>query len=127
MRLLLDTCALIWWADDPNRLPSRVHEAITNPTNEVAVNIVSLWEIGLKTALGKLPLKSDVLALIQRTQSDSIAITPIPITAPFIVSQLPFHHIDPFDRMLAAISQLEDYVLVTPDTIFDKYGVTRLW
>jgi PIN domain nuclease of toxin-antitoxin system len=127
MRLLIDTCTLIWWADDPNRLPNWVGDAIENPANDVAVSIVSLWEIGLKFAVGKLPLKSDVLGLIARTQADGITVASIPLIAPFVVSQLPFHHNDPFDRMLVATAQLENFVVVTPDTVFGKYGVETLW
>jgi len=94
MRHLLDAHTLIWALDDPSRLGRRARVILENPTNELTVSVATIWELSIKTGLGKLTLS------------------------------LPFHHRDPFDRLLVAQCLVESIPLVSADTVFDQYGIT---
>lgn len=123
---LLDTHALLWWLADDPRLPAVARTAISSPSNEVFVSAASIWEAGIKQAIGKLTLAAD-------TSLGDIAtdegFTPLPITHEHAVAaaQLPPHHRDPFDRMLVAQATHEGLVLVSGDHALERYGVATVW
>lgn len=124
MRLLLDTHALIWAAADPQRLPLFVRTALVDNNNVVAVSAASAWEIAIKRATGRLrfPLvDEDLLA------RGGFRALPIEIRHAAAVESLPQHHFDPFDRMLLAQAQTDDYLLVTRDPAMHRYGITWVW
>lgn len=127
MRLLLDTHALIWWLNGDARLSRAAKAAIGDADNAVYVSAASAWEITTKHRLGKLsagPLADDVEREIVNQNFD-----PLPVTLGHgqRAGALPGPHKDPFDRMLIAQAQAERLALVSNETIFDHYGVTRLW
>ena len=123
-RLLLDTHALIWWQEkDPPILSSRAYDAIADPGNAVFVSAVSIWEIAIKRARGKLDVPGNVLEAIEEN-----GFMELPITA-FHAEQaggLPLYHTDPFDRMLMAQAQAEGLILVTRDANIPRYGIRTL-
>jgi len=128
MRLLLDTHALLWWlADDPS-LPVAARKLIGRGENEILVSAASAWEISTKVRLGRLPgaeeLTADFGAYLARER-----FVELPISADHAIRAglLPGAHKDPFDRMLAAQSQAESLPIVSDDTVFDAYGVRRVW
>lgn len=123
MRLLLDTHVLLWWLGDDRRLPAAVAEAVADGTNEVAVSAATVWEIGIKRALGKLRAPDDLLGQICEQR-----FTPWPITLEdgATAGGLPRHHEDPFDRVLIAQAQLRAAVIATVDRRFRDYGVPLL-
>ena len=128
MRLLLDTHALIWWFEGSKRLPTSAHVAIADEANDVFVSAASAWEIATKHRLGKLP-NLDVLALsipeyMDKQRFEGLAVT---IEDGVRAGTLPGPHRDPFDRMLVAQALGRDLVLVSSETLFDHYGVQRLW
>jgi PIN domain nuclease of toxin-antitoxin system len=121
--LLLDTHVLLWSLSEPETLDADARRAIEDPANEVLVSAGSIWEIEIKRALGKLRHEVDVLAEIEGSQFDSLPITGADAVA---AAHLPFHHRDPFDRMLVAQAQRLDATIVSRDGALDAYGVHRL-
>ena len=123
MDLLLDTHAFIWWAANDFRLVERARVAIAEPDNRVVVSAVSVWEISIKRASGKLAFRHNILQVLTRTGFDTIDITP---SHADLAGSLPLHHADPFDRLLVAQAQIEGLVLVTQDRQLLPYGVPIL-
>ena len=128
MRLLLDTHALLWWVADSRRLSKAVHRAIANETNDVLVSAASAWEITTKHRLGRLPdadvVASDVAGAIVDQGFEGL---PITVDDAARAGALPGPHRDPFDRMLMAQALVRNLVLVSSESLFDRYGVRRLW
>lgn len=124
MRLLLDTNAFLWWRDASPRLPARVSEEIRDPGNEIRISIVSLWEIAVKRAVGKLRFLEDFETVIVEEAFDLL---PVSLTHLRSLDTLPLHHRDPFDRLLIAQSVAEDLPIVTNDGAFLRYGVRTFW
>lgn len=128
MRLLLDTHALLWWLDGDRRLTRRARTAITDEDNVIVVSAASAWEITTKVRLGKLPgadaVAADVVGSVASQGFSSLDIT---MRHAQRAGRLPGAHRDPFDRMLIAQAQLEDLTLVSNESAFDAYGVSRLW
>jgi PIN domain nuclease of toxin-antitoxin system len=121
--LLLDTHAFIWWAARDSRLVENARIAIADADNRVVVSAVSVWEIAIKRASGKLAFRHDILEVLTRTGFDSIDITPRHAD---LAGSLPLHHADSFDRLLVAQAKIEGFVLVTQDRQLLPYGVPVL-
>ena len=118
-RILLDTNVLLWWAEGSARIRPRVRTAIENRTLVLA-SLSSAWEIAIKASIGKLrlPLPFDDLL-------DQVGIGLLPIRLDHIreVEVLPFHHRDPFDRMLVAQARVDGLQIITRDRYLDAYDV----
>ena len=123
MRLLLDTHALLWALGDVERLAPSARAAIEDPQNDVHVSAVSGWEIGIKTALGKLRVPPD---LADQVRAAGFLVLPVTFEDGLSVGALPRHHDDPFDRMLVAQAVAHQLVLVTADRRLAEYGVECL-
>jgi PIN domain nuclease of toxin-antitoxin system len=123
LKLLLDSHVLIWWIAESPRLDPSVVERIEDEANDVLISPVSVWEIEVKKARGKLDFPGHTALLIQ-----AAGFKPLPITPhhAHVAATLPQHHRDPFDRMLVAQSQVEDAVLVTADGALRRYDVAIL-
>jgi PIN domain nuclease of toxin-antitoxin system len=119
LRILLDTHLLLWWLDGSGSLSAEARETIRDPENTVFVSAVSLWEMWLKQSLGKLRLPVDFSERLAGEPFESLPLTAAH-TRP--VSLLPWHHRDPFDRMLVAQAQVENLVLLTADGLLSAYG-----
>jgi PIN domain nuclease of toxin-antitoxin system len=128
MRLLLDTHALLWWFTDDGRLSATAREAIADEKNEVFVSAVSAWEIATKQRLGKL---EGVPAAAERfselVAADGFLHLPVSYLHALRAGGYRQDHRDPFDRMLAAQSELESLRLVTRDPAFEAFGSKTLW
>jgi PIN domain nuclease of toxin-antitoxin system len=127
MKYLLDTHALIWFAEADVQLSPKAKIAIELPTNSVFVSRVSLWEMAIKLSIGKLALSRSLSDVIQQIESAGIELLPLEISHILLVQSLPYTHRDPFDRMLIAQALSEGMTLVSNEGIFDQYGVARLW
>jgi PIN domain nuclease of toxin-antitoxin system len=128
LRFLLDTHALLWWLFDDPRLSRRVREILSDPANEILVSSASAWEIATKFRLGALsgvePLVTDMAAWVRRAGFSELAVQ---IPHGQKAGGWPQEHRDPFDRMLAAQSALEDIPLVTRDPVFPSFGIRVVW
>lgn len=128
MRVLLDTHALIWAVDEPTRLGTGALQAIQNQSNELVVGAGTIWEISIKIGIGKLSLSLPYLDWMRRAINElNASVLPISLEHADRQSSLPFHHRDPFDRLLAAQALSEKIALVSCDDVFDQYSLTRLW
>ena len=128
MRLLLDTHAFLWFIMGSANLSVNARALIENPANERLLSVASLWEIAIKTSLGKLALSSPFGDLIPEQLSlNGIDLLQIKVDYLSTLTALPFHHRDPFDRLIIAQSLVEKIPVVSIDGAFDTYGVTRLW
>lgn len=125
MNLLLDTHVLLWWLKDPNQLRTEACEAIRDPENLVYYSAANIWEIVIKSSLGKLPMieRKRVEAALAEDQIRPLQITPAHVWA---VGDLPRHHNDPFDRLLVAQAVHESLRLATRDPLMDAYRVDLL-
>jgi PIN domain nuclease of toxin-antitoxin system len=119
MRLLLDTHILLWWLADSSALPDRARELVADPDNTVFVSAVSLWEIWLKQSLGKLTLPAN---FEEKLTAEGFEQLPLLAAHTHAVAALPWHHRDPFDRMLIAQARAAELKFVTADTIAAAYG-----
>ncbi len=123
MRLLLDTHVVLWWLGEPERLTRQARTAIAEETNDVLVSAATVWEAGIKAALGKLRGADD---LAQRILEQRLGELPITFAHAEIAAALPGHHDDPFDRLLVAQAQSEGLTLVTQDGRLAAYDVAIL-
>ncbi len=125
MKLLLDTHILIWWMTDSSYL-STATKQIIRETSDIFVSAASIWEIAIKRSRGDLKMLDEID--IQKDISDESLITELPITwwHALAVGGLPYHHKDPFDRVLVAQAQVEGLTLVTRDAAIQKYDVALL-
>jgi PIN domain nuclease of toxin-antitoxin system len=128
VRLLLDSHAFLWWVEGSPELGKRARTAIANPESEVLFSVASGWELAIKLSLGKLRLDQNLGRFISE-QLRLNAFTLLDVRLPHVarVADLPFHHRDPFDRLLAAQALEDDLTIVTTDRIFRKYDVAVLW
>lgn len=128
MKLLLDTHVLLWWHDQPERLTDTAHDAISDLENDVFVSVVNGWEIQIKTQLGKLTLPKPLNAIIHEEQTvNGFGVLPVTLQHVYAPDDLPLHHRDPFDRLLAAQAHYEALTLVTHDPKLSAYQVSQLW
>jgi PIN domain nuclease of toxin-antitoxin system len=128
VRLLLDTQALVWTLLDDPRLTNTAREAITAPENEILVSPASLWELAIKISLGKYSLNEDFTTFMEtRLPQNGFVQLPIHVRHLGVVAGMPFHHRDPFDRLLVAQAIVEQVPIVSSDAALDAYPITRLW
>ncbi len=128
MTLLLDTHTALWfWWDDP-QLSTTARALICDPANRKLVSPASAWEVAIKVSLRKLniggPYRGFFPQQMLRTNFEWLLGTDDHFAA---LSALPFHHKDPFDRLLIAQAQIEGIPIVSADDQFDAYGITRMW
>ena len=128
MRLLLDTHVVIWWVHQDGLLSLPAHEAISDPQNELNVSAATIWEIAIKTGIGKLKLSRPYRDWMNQAISDLRAtILPISVDYSNVQASLPPHHGDPFDRLIIAQCIVEEIPVISNDAAFDHYGASRLW
>ena len=128
MRLLVDTHTLLWFVWNHASLSATARALMVDPANELFISAASVWELAIKVSGGKLTLTDP----FEKFVTEAIALTrltllPIEVRHSGAQIALPFHHRDPFDRMLAAQSLVEGMPLLSADVIFDAYNVRRLW
>jgi PIN domain nuclease of toxin-antitoxin system len=128
MTLLLDTHTLLWFFWDDPQLSAPAKTAIEDPGNRKLVSVASCWEIAIKVAVRKLDLGEPSRTFLSREIArNNFDLLPITLHHATGVETLPFHHRDPFDRLLIAQALAEGVPVVSSDAAFDLYGVTRIW
>jgi PIN domain nuclease of toxin-antitoxin system len=128
VRVLIDTHIFIWYVQNSERLPSSVASFINDGRNDVLLSIASVWEMAIKQSTGKLNLGVPYANFIEeQMRINSMELLPLSLEHLEVVTTLPFHHRDPFDRLLIAQAIVEDIVIVSADSIFSLYPVQRKW
>ena len=127
MKLLLDTHIFIWWADQPEKLSPAALSALEDEANELLLSVASVWEMQIKIQLGKLKLNLPLKEIVKNQQeTNDLTVSPVALTHVLALDALPFHHKDPFDRLLIAQSSAEGLTIVTADSQFSAYSVKLL-
>ncbi|HEV7226581.1 MAG TPA: type II toxin-antitoxin system VapC family toxin [Pirellulales bacterium] len=128
MRLLLDTHVFLWFILDDVQLSATADALISDPSNEVWVSPASYWEIAIKISVGKYYLPEPYAAFMEREiAANDFRILHIEPKHASAVSTMPFHHRDPFDRLIVAQAAVEQFAIVSGDAALDAYGITRYW
>ena len=128
MILLLDTHTLLWFLTNDSSLSARARDAIEDAANVAHVSAASLWEVAIKSALGKLKLPAPYADIFPRQlETNGFGLLPITPAHCAALLTLPFHHRDPFDRLLLAQAKVDGMTLVTDDGQLGSYGVPLLW
>ena len=128
MRYLLDTHVFNWLDSEPHKLSPKVASLCTDRANQIVVSLVSIWEIQIKFQLGKLELNRPLITLVQEQQQiNQIELLPISLEHILALDNLPYHHRDPFDRLLIAQAISEGLTLITHDALVVQYPVKTEW
>jgi PIN domain nuclease of toxin-antitoxin system len=128
MNILLDTHTFLWFVADDQRLSNKARALIEAEENQPFLSIASLWEMAIKVSLGKLKFGQPYdLFIPQQLAMNGIGILNLSLEHTAAISTLPFHHRDPFDRLIAVQARLEKMCIVSVDTAFDAYEVQRVW
>lgn len=127
MRVLLDTHTFLWWANDDPRLSAHARQGIGDAT-DAFLSIASCWEIAIKVSRNKLTLPKPIDRLVpEQLGLNGFQLLQVDLDDVARVATLPFHHRDPFDRLLVAQALDDELTVVSADPIFQKYGVKRMW
>lgn len=128
MDLLLDTCAFIWSDSGGGPLSPAAAAGLRDPLNRLHLSYASIWEMQLKSQKGKLLLRKPLAEIIQeQCARNGLVLAAIEPEDIFNLSQLPFFHADPFDRLIISQAKLRGFSIVTDDGEFSKYGVPVVW
>jgi PIN domain nuclease of toxin-antitoxin system len=128
MKLLLDTHTFLWFIMGNSNLSANARVLIEDQANKKFLSVASLWEIAIKISIGKLGLSAPFDTLIQQQLSvNGFELLNLEVLHAAALINLPFHHRDPFDRLLIAQSMVEQMQILSIDSAFDAYQTTRLW
>ena len=127
MRILLDTHAVLWFLAGDRALSARARKVMEKSGNEKYLSVASIWEMAIKVSLGKLRLRQTLLATVEAARASGIDVLSVEADHAVGVADLPWHHDDPFDRLLASQARTEGLSIVSRDDAFDGYGVRRIW
>lgn len=126
-KFLIDTHTFIWLIDDDPKLSNTYKSLIEDIDNEVFISIASLWEMAIKISIGKLKVAGVLQQMIDELYLRNVQILPISPSHILKVEMLPFHHKDPFDRIIAAQCLVENITAISIDEILDEYQVNRVF
>ena len=128
MKYLLDIHTLLWFLKGDKQLSDRARQLIDSPRNAKFLSIASLWEIAIKVSLEKLILDKSFERLFpEQLHFNRIQILDVTVDSLIKLTTLPFHHRDPFDRLIIAQAFVEELPIIGVDTVFDAYGISREW
>jgi PIN domain nuclease of toxin-antitoxin system len=131
MKVLIDTHTFLWFVAGSMELSETAKKLIQNQQNSVYISIASLWEISIKTAIGKLQITDSYETVINDVVENDISILPINFAHTVMQNKLPFYHRDPFDRIIVSQAIVENMNLISRDGAFDAYlenlEVKRIW
>jgi PIN domain nuclease of toxin-antitoxin system len=128
MKLLLDTHCFIWYVMDSPQLNTRVRSLIDDEDNEILLSIASVWEMAIKHSTGKLNFGLPFMVFVEQQLSvNNIELLNINLDHIAVVATLPFHHRDPFDRLIIAQAIVGQLPILSADSVFDAYAIERFW
>jgi PIN domain nuclease of toxin-antitoxin system len=124
---LLDTHAAIWFLMGDDKLSDTARRIIGDVSNSIYVSVVSAWELAIKISIGKLRFPGNTAGFTLMARDNNIIIVPIETAHLAALEGLPFHHRDPFDRLIAATAYTEKMKLITADENIRRYDVPLIW
>ena len=128
MKILLDTHAFIWLDSQPEKLSKKAIEVCQDTSNDLYLSMASLWEMQIKVQLGKLKLNISLEEmLVLQQQENDLKVLNFSLAHIYQLQSLPFHHNDPFDRIIIAQSILENMTLISVDDKLKAYNIAVLW
>ncbi len=128
MKYLLDTHTLLWAIAEPEKLSKKVLRIVENLDNEIFASVANIWEICIKYSIGKLEFKKDPKEFIRNEILEAdFQILDIKLNHIFPLTGLPYHHKDPFDRLLISQAQTENTPILSKDPLLKKYKVEVIW
>ncbi len=127
MKLLLDTHAFLWLVTGDRRLSQTARRALGAPKAQPLLSLASVWELAIKSSLGRLTLPEPLDTYLAKKLATNLQLLPVELSHVVAVERLPFHHHDPFDRLLVAQALSERLPVVTRDREIRKYGVDVVW
>jgi PIN domain nuclease of toxin-antitoxin system len=127
MQYLLDTHAFLWLATDDPQLPSTARAIFIDSEQDCFLSAASIWEMAIKSSLGKLVLATSLSHLVRGGLERGLRLLDVTASHAYLIEHLPFHHRDPFDRILIAQALHEGMNLISRDGQLDAYAVTRIW
>ena len=127
MNLLLDTHTVVWYITGDSRLPLSLRKKIDDSSNNCFVSMASLWELAIKSTIGKLELQEDLGMIVRIIKRSGIVLLPVKIKHVLSISGLPLHHNDPFDRMIISQCKAEKLTMVSCDKQFRHYDLPLIW
>lgn len=131
MKYLIDTHMFIWFVENSPKLSSSIKNLIEDENSEIFISIASLWEVSIKTSINKLQLNRKYEEISDVLSDNLIEILPIYFSHTVENNHLPFHHRDPFDRIIIAQAIVEEIDFISADAVFDDYltskSIKRIW
>ena len=127
MNYLLDTHTLIWFLEGDNQLSEKAKVSIEKNEEINFISIASLWEIAIKISIGKLELKTTFSKIAEQIFNNGFQILPINFEDTLRITELPFHHRDPFDRIIISQCFNNNLFLISKDKIFTEYDINLIW
>lgn len=128
MKVLMDAHVFLWFVNGSSQLSAHARTIIEDPANDKFLSMASIWEMAIKISIGKLSIAQPFEQFIpHQLQINGFEMFEIKFDHLSKASQLPFHHRDPFDRLLIAQSLAEQMPIISVDPVFDSYSVQRLW
>jgi PIN domain nuclease of toxin-antitoxin system len=127
MNYILDTHALIWFLNGDKELSAKARKSIESADAVCFVSIASLWEMAIKISLDRLTIRIPFEDLADEIEKSGFQLLPISFSDIIILSSLPFHHGDPFDRLIISQGVNFDFTIISKDSHFDEYNVKTLW
>lgn len=124
---LLDTNALLYFLYDSEKLSKRASDIIYHNDEKISVSIVSMWEIAIKSSIGKLEIKSSISKIVGTCENEQFEILPIKPFHLDEIGRLPPIHGDPFDRLIISQAIAENLIIITKDGTIPMYNVKVLW
>jgi PIN domain nuclease of toxin-antitoxin system len=126
-RLLLDTHTVIWFFDGNNLISKIAKKEILDTQNEKFISIASVWEVAIKISLGKFSFDGGINEFVRLIKRNGFCILPVEVSHIYELETLPFHHRDPFDRIIIAAAIAEKLEILSADRNFGLYGVRLIW
>ena len=127
MNLLLDTHTVLWALSDVEKLSDKAKSEILSPDKNKIVSLISAWEVAIKISLNKLSFEGGVVRFLHQIERDGFELLPIRAEHIALIEALPFHHRDPFDRLIVATAIVENMAIITADTNIRLYDINCIW
>ena len=128
MKILLDTHTFLWFVEGNSNISSTARSMIEDEENQRFLSVASLWEMAIKVSMNRLTLQTSLTSLVmQQVYGNAIEVLEIRPEHLDVLAKMPFHHKDPFDRLIIAQSIAESIAVISKDSEFREYPVALLW